>query len=791
MKVSEHWLREWITMDLTREALCERLTLSGLEVESCNPAAEKFSDVVIAKILQVAKHPEADHLQVCEISIGNETLSNIVSGAQNIKPGMHVAFAGEGAVLPNGLTITVNKIRNVVSRGMLCSARELGLAESSEEVFEFPADAPIGKNVWDYLQLSDYVIDVSITPNRGDCLSVQGLAYEISALTDTSLADKKFPVISASIKDALTIAIKQPEECPRYVGRVIRNVKADAKTPVWLQERLRRSGVRCISPVVDVTNYVMLELGQPMHAFDLAAISGNIQVRMATGETLELLDGKTVTLDDETLIIADDHKPLNIAGVMGGMSSAVTLLTQDIFLESAFFNSTCVARQCRLYQLNSESSHRFERGIDPLLQKKAIERATELILMICGGKAGPVIDVSHDKLLPMPAVIHLRQARIEKILGFSIAAKSIENILTRLGFKLKKNKEGWQVTVPARRTDITLEIDLIEEIIRLYGYDKLPTHTLTAGLTMQPVSEKILSQDAISATLQDLGFHEIISYSFIDKKSHDLFNPHVPPKILVNPITADMTVMRASLLPGLVKTLQYNQNRQRLRVRLFEIGLRFLQRDGRVLQEMMLGGLVSGLTWPKQWGAEKRMVDFFDLKGDLENLFQRTFATGQFSFKAGEHPALHPGQTAYIYREDRIIGVIGALHPLVLQTLDLGDKPMVFELALDELMPASTPIFADFSRFPEIERDLALIVDQTVTADDIKRRIIDSAGELLKNIKIFDIYQGQGIASGKKSIALALTLQHSCRTLMDSEVAQLMDRVVTDLKETFSAELRG
>ena len=792
MKFSELWLQEWVNPTLTQEELCAKLTMAGLEVDDLAPVAEQFSGIVVGKILSFEQHPDADRLNVCQVDIGKTTLS-IVCGAKNVKPGMKIPAALDGAVLPNKTKITSSNLRGVTSHGMLCSAVELGLSEQGEGLLQLPYDAPIGANIWEYLRLTDFIMDVAITPNRGDCLSIMGMAKEVAALTESALHIPNLLPVQSSIEDSLSVHIQKPIECPRYVGRIIRGIQADQVTPMWIQERLRRGGVRCISPVVDVMNYVMLELGQPMHAFDLSKISQEINVRFALPEeSLNLLDGQTVALTEETLVIADKEKPLAIAGVMGGLDSSVTLLTQDIFLESAFFSAPYIAKMGRIYHLSSESSYRFERGIDPTIQALAIERATELLLEIVGGKAGPLIEVVHTDHLPQPSVIHLRRARISQILGLTLKDQEIESIMRRLGFAVQSASDGWQVTVPARRSDITLEVDLIEEVIRLHGYDNLPLHQSISSMQMHARPEDKVYLSTLRRALCDLGFNEVVTYSFIDKKWQSLFDPEHQAKELMNPITAEMAVMRTNLWPGLITTLLYNQNRQQSRVRLFETGLRFiLEEDGALLQQSVLSGVITGPSFPQQWGIPNREADFFDLKGDLQNIFKLTRAMDEFTFEASQHPALHPGQTASICRNRKQVGLMGALHPSIKKELDITGNVFVFEILLDGLEPARLARFSEVSKFPEISRDLALLVKQTVPAQAIQDTIINIAGELLKTLNVFDVYQGKGITPDCKSIALSLTLQHASRTLRDEEVADLMERIIVALKDQFAAELRS
>lgn len=792
MKVSELWLREWVNPNLTREALCNRLTLSGLEIESVMQVAGEFSGVVVGHILKIEKHPEADRLNICEVDVGAKENLQIVCGASNVTVGMKVPAALDGAMLPNNLKIKVTKLRGVTSYGMLCSATELGFTEESKGLFELPRNAVPGENVWEYLNLSDHILEINITPNRGDCLSLKGLSKDIAVLTDTKQTVLEISPNKEKIKDTLSITLEAAEDCPHYVGRIIRNVQADAITPVWLQERLRRSGVRCISPIVDVMNYVMLELGQPMHSFDLGKISEKIIVRKAkNSERLELLDGQTVDLNNEVLVIADREKPLAMAGVMGGLESSVTLLTKDIFLESAYFKPATVTKTVRKYHLNSESAYRYERGIDPEIQVAAIERATQLILQIAGGEPGPVINAVEKKFLPQPTIISLRKERVCKILGVKIENDFIEKTLHQFGFTCEKTKDGWNVTVPPRRSDLALEIDLIEEIMRVYGTEHLPIRDYTAPLKTFKCPENRLTLQTLRRSLCDLGYHEVVTYSFVDSNLQRLLNPQHSPKPLLNPISSDMDVMRTNLWPGLVKTMLFNQNRQQNRVRIFETGLRFIPNQNSYLQERVIAGLITGDVLPEQWGCPKRAADFFDLKGNLQDLFKLTRHAEDFIFKKGEHSALHPGQTAEIFRGNELIGICGALHPEILQSLDVTGKVFVFELKLDVLEQAHFPQSVEISKFPEIRRDLALIVDQAIPSAAIQATIIETAKELLKDIFVFDVYQGKGIVEGCKSIAIALTLQHSSRTLVDEEVADLMNRVIVALKGKFKAELRG
>jgi phenylalanyl-tRNA synthetase beta chain len=711
---------------------------------------------------------------------------------------MKVAVAMINAQLPSDLTITQSTIRGVDSFGMLCSARELGLTEEKESkgILDLPKDAPIGKDIREYLQLQDDILDISVTPNRGDCLSIRGLARELAASLQSALLPKKISThpIKKATASKFPITLNTKNACPRYVGRIIRQVKADTASPIWLQERLRRSGIRSISPIVDVTNYVMLELGQPMHAFDLATIQQGIQVRYAKpGEKIALLDGSEKVLDNQTMVIADHQQPLAIAGVMGGLSSSVTLLTTDILLESAYFSPEVIARQRQAYQLSSESAYRFERGIDPTMQAEAIDYATQLIISITGGEAEEIIEVVEPNYLPQPPVIHLSHEQVTRLLGIKLSKQHIEQIFDRLKFVwMVLPHDEWEITPPPYRNDITIAEDVIEEIARLYGYNNIPTHHLQARLTL-PAAEEMASDGHIKRLKQiltDLGYHEIISYSFVDKQLQTLFDPQIAPRELLNPISADMSVMRTNLWPGLINALIYNQSRQQQRIRLFEVGTCFISHEQNLQQPLKLAGMIAGPAYPEQWGLNARKVDFYDLKGNIEALLSLQGCEA-ISFIPATHPALHPGQTASICQKNNQIGCLGVLHPSILQSLDLTDPVFLFELDLSLLQYPQLVCTQDISKFPEIRRDLAILVKHTIPAQRIQDTIRETAGDWLKDVFIFDIYQGKGIAPDLKSVALALIWQHPTRTLVDEEITVLMDQILNILKGQVGAELRS
>ncbi len=787
MKFSEQWLREWVDPDIDRERLCEQLTMAGLEVDAVEPVAPSFSGVVVGEIVSAERHPDADKLQICRVDVAQPEPLSIVCGAANARAGIKVPVALVGAVLPGDFKIKEARLRGVLSAGMLCSARELGLAEEADGLLELPDDAEPGRDLRDYLRLDDVTIELGLTPNRGDCLSVMGVAREVAAINDLPLRIPPTEPVAATDDTGLPVRIVAGEACPRYVGRVIRNIDPAARTPVWMEERLRRSGVRPLGAVVDVTNYVMLELGQPMHAFDLDKLNGEIQVRRArAGEALRLLDGQQVALREGSLVIADEEAPVALAGIMGGAGSAVGEETRNIFLESAFFTPEAMAGQARSYGLHTDSSHRFERGVDPALQERAIERATTLLLAIAGGDPGPVTEVSLSRYLPRAPHVPLREARISRLLGSEFSAGEVTGILSKLGMTVEPDEKGWRVVPPSYRFDIAIEADLIEELARIRGYDRLPGIRPEGRLAMQPCPESRLPLEALRRLLTARGYQEVITYSFVDPALEKLLNPEQEPLALANPIASDMAVMRTTLWSGLLPVVAYNLNRQHARVRVFETGLRFVPSADGVRQEKVLAGAICGLAEPEQWGESAREVDFFDLKGDVEALL----APLPLRFRRAEHPALHPGQSARIHLREEPVGWLGLLHPSIEQRLELSRPVMLFELRLNGVLERPVPRFREFSRYPAIRRDLAIIVDEAVEAEAVLSCIRESAGELLQDICLFDVYQGKGIDPGRKSLALGLTLQHYSRTLEDREVDDLIHRVVDAIEQRLGGTLR-
>ncbi len=791
MKFSEQWLRGWVNPQVGRDELVARLSMAGLEVDSVTPAAGVFSGVVVGEVLSTEQHPDADKLRVCQVSNGSETFQ-VVCGAPNVRPGLKIPFAMIGAELPGDFKIKKAKLRGVESNGMLCSQAELQVGEGNDGLMELPADAPVGEDIRVYLDLEDASIEVDLTPNRGDCLSLAGLAREVGALYAAPVTRPVVATVAPVHDEVRSVEVLAPAACPRYLGRVIRNVDLSKPAPLWMVERLRRADVRSIDAAVDITNYVMLELGQPLHAFDLAEINGGIRVRMAEeGEKLVLLDGQEVTLRSDTLVIADHTRALAIAGVMGGEHSGVSASTRDVFLESAFFDQIAVAGKARSYGLHTDASHRYERGVDWKLAREAMERATGLLLEITGGEAGPIIETVNEQYLPSIAPITLRAARISQMLGMEMDSAEVERLLSGLGLTISADGAGqWRVEVPSHRFDISLEVDLIEELARLYGYNRLPVRYPQARLAPQAKAEARSDLPELRRLLVARGYQEAITYSFIDPKQFELFSPGVEPLLLANPISNDMAAMRASLWPGLVKSLQHNLNRQQDRVRLFESGLRFVGQLEGLKQEPMLSGVVCGSRLPEGWAQGRDVVDFFDVKADVEAVLGFAGALDSFTFVAGKHPALHPGQTARIERDGREVGYIGAIHPELSKNLGLDRPVFVFELVLAEVALGKMPKFQELSRFPEVRRDLALLADRDVAASAVLEVIRENAGEWLTDLRLFDVYQGKGIDPHRKSLAVGLTWQHPSRTLNDDEVNSTTQNILTSLEKRLNATLR-
>ncbi|NCP63252.1 MAG: phenylalanine--tRNA ligase subunit beta [Paraglaciecola sp.] len=793
MKFSEKWLREWVNPAVTSAELSEQLSMAGLEVDGLEPVAGQFTGVVVGEVVGCAQHPDADKLRVTKVNVGADELLDIVCGAPNCRVGLKVAVAQVGAVLPGDFKIKKAKLRGQPSMGMLCSFSELGISDDHNGIIELPVDAPVGSDIREYLQLDDVSIDVDLTPNRADCLGIKGLAREVGVLNQLSVCEQAIQPVTVTIDASREIRLDAPADCPRYLGRIIKNINLDANTPLWMVEKLRRSGIRSIDPVVDVTNFVLLEFGHPMHAFDNDTLQGSIVVRLATaGEKLTLLDGNEVSLDAQTLVIADEEKALAMAGIFGGRDSGVTDNSQNIFLESAFFAPDLIRGKARRYGLHTDASHRYERGVDPALQRTAMERATALLLDIVGGDAGPIVEAVSEAHIPNAKTVTLRKNRLSKVLGLAIDDNKVSDIFTRLGFTVEYRGENWTVQVPAYRFDISIEEDLIEEVARVFGYNNIPDAAPQANLQMSRHTEQRIELSELKHILIDNDFQEAITYSFVDPKIQSLLFPHINALVLPNPISADMSAMRVSLWPGLLQAVSYNQKRQQGRVRLFESGLRFMpdknEKTG-VQQQSMIAGVVSGLAADEHWSQSTRAVDFFDLKADVERLLALS-GRPDFSFKACEHSALHPGQSAGIYAGEDCIGYMGAIHPQFEKKLGLSGRTYVFELHIAKLGLKKLPQAHEISKFPANRRDIAIVVDDDKVVGEILHCIEKFGANQLVGLNLFDVYRGKGIASGSKSLAISLTLQDKTRTLEEHEIQGLVDGILTVLSEKFGASLR-
>lgn len=794
MKFSESWLREWVNPAISRDELTHQITMAGLEVDDVIAVAGDFSGVVVGEVVECGQHPDADKLRVTKVNVGGEELLDIVCGAPNCRQGLKVAVAVVGAVLPGDFKIKKAKLRGQPSHGMLCSYGELGIEIESDGIIELPLDAPIGTDIREYLQLNDVIIDVDLTANRADCLGMVGLAREVGVLNRLNVTEPSWEAANVSSERRVEIDVANPEACPRYLGRVVSNVNVKAQTPDWMVEKLRRSGIRSIDPIVDITNYVLVEFGQPMHAFDLDKIDGGIKVRLGNGEEkLTLLDGNEIIVPADTLVIADNSQALALAGVFGGEASGVSEQTRDIMLECAFFAPLAIMGKARRLGLHTDSSHRFERGVDPELQHKAMDRATRLVLDICGGEAGPVVEAKSEAHLPKAADIELRRSKLDKLLGHHINDADVGEILTRLGFQVEKQGSDWQVKTATYRFDMAIEEDLIEEVARIYGYNNIPNTAPLAHLSMTDHKESDLKLRRVRAMLVARGFQEAVTYSFVDPKLQKLVHPDSEAMVLPNPISSEMSAMRLSMFTGLLNAVGYNQARQQTRVRLFETGLRFIpdaQAESGVRQQAMLGAVIAGPQSDEHWSMESKTVDFFDLKGDLEAIIGLTVSEAEFSFKGAQHPAMHPGQCAEILRNDRVIGYIGAVHPSLEKPFGLNGKTIVFELELDALLQAKLPQAQAVSKFPANRRDIAIVVDEEVAAGDVMTLIRKVGENQLVGLNLFDVYRGKGVEQGKKSLAIALTLQDNTRTLEEKEIAEMVDTVVSALKSEFNASLR-
>lgn len=791
MRISEQWLREWVDPPLDSHALAEQLTMAGLEVDRITAAGADFEQVVVGRVIDLRAHPEAERLRIARVEVGGPAPLQIVCGAANVRVGLCAPTALPGARLPDGTIITETELRGECSQGMLCSAKELGLGDDAGGLLELPIDSRPGLDLHILLELNDRIIEVDLTPNRGDCLSMAGIAREVAVLNRCALTVPPIPSVQPLLDERFPITLEAPTDCPRYAGRVIRHVDPTAATPLWMVERLRRAGLRSLGPLIDVTNYVMLELGQPLHAFDLDKLSEAIVVRRARpGEQLQLLNGQTVTPDEDTLLITDASGPIALAGIMGGAGTECDDRTRTVFLESAFFAPLAIAGRARRYGLHTDASHRFERGVDPALQARAIERASQLLIAIAGGKPGPLIDVAQPDHLPRRQAIPLRRQRLHQVLGQAIDNDEVGDTLQRLGMAVEDSDTGWTVTPPPFRFDIAIEVDLIEEIGRIHGYHRLPSRQPTIRLQPGTCPELTLDAARLADTLLLRDYQEIISYSFVPAPLQERLDPEHAGIALSNPISTDMAVMRTTLWPGLVRTLEYNRKRQQDRVRLFETGVVFRGNPAAPEQIDCIGGLISGPLLPEQWGNRSQPVDFYDLKGDVEALLALTGEPTAYRFVARTHPALHPGQSARIERDGHPVGWLGALHPALCRELEMGSGVYLFELRIDGLARRHLPTFRALSKFPHSRRDLALLLDETVAASTLVATIHELGGEQLQQVTVFDVYRGQGVPEGRKSIACGLIFQDFQSNLTDQTIDDRVAAIVDGLNQRLDAQLR-
>ena len=793
MKFSEAWLREWVNPDLARDDLLQQLTMAGLEVDGVEPVAETFSGVVVGLVESCEKHLDADKLSLCSVFDGKER-HQVICGAPNVRKGLVTAYAKVGAVLPDNFKIKKAKLRGVESFGMLCSAAELGLGDDHDGILELPEALPVGADFFTAYALDDVTVDVDLTPNRGDCLSLRGLAREVGVLNNLAVAYPQVNPVAATHKETFPVELANPEGCPRYLGRVIKGIDLTKPTPAWMRERLRRCGLRSIDPAVDVTNYVLIELGQPMHAFDLNQISDGIVVRNAVaGDKLTLLDGQDVDLDEQTLLITDANGPVAIAGVMGGERSGVQTNTEDLFLECAFFSPLAIAGTARRYGLHTDASHRYERGVDYELQAMAMERATQLLIEIVGGEPGPVTEVLASEQLPSAQPVTLRQRRLQQLLGTAVEAQQVDDAFARLDFKVIERSDtggdlSWTIVPPSHRFDIAIEADLVEEICRIFGYNNIPSKNPTAALELRSIDIEQNSEAALKRHLAGLGLQEVITYTFIDPALQDLLDPQVAPLALANPMSSEQSVMRTNMLPGLVDAAQNNRARQQDQVRIFEVGQTFLPDSQGLKQRMMVAGLLWGRRQAQNWHAGSDNVDFYDLKGLVDDLCNWA-GLSNVQVERADDTVLHPGQSANLLVDGQSIGRFGRLHPEVENRLELSGV-FVFELDAQSILSRPRRVFTGLSRYPSVRRDFAVVVDKAVTAAEVEAVVREALGEILVEFRLFDVYEGKGIDLNEKSLAIGLTLQSQDATLNEEDIGHYAQAAVSALESAVKARLR-
>jgi len=792
MKFSENWLRELVPLNATRDELCHKLTMAGLEVEGIEAIGGPLEGIVVAEIVECSAHPNADKLRVCQVATGTGETVQIVCGAPNARAGLKAPLATVGATMPNGMQIKKAALRGVDSFGMLCSAKELGIDADASGLLELPSDASVGTPLANYLHLPDAAIEIKLTPNRPDCLSVQGVARDVAAIFGVPAAVPAIATIAATTMHERKVELHAGADCPRYCGRLIEGIDASAQTPFWMAERLRRSGLRPISLLVDVTNYVLLEMGQPLHAFDNTTLTGTIGVRRArAGENLKLLDESEVKLDSEFLVITDVDKPVALAGIMGGYETRVTDATRDVFLEAAHFAPTAISGRARKLGMHTDASHRFERGVDPELPRLALERATQLIVEFGGGEAGPITEATLPEFLAQPAAVSLRRARLKRLLGINVADADVARILAALDMQVETTADGWRAIPPTRRFDIAIEEDLIEEIARIHGYEKIPT-TMPAGeIRVAEPSETRVDEAALRRQLAARDYREAVTYAFLDADLLKRWQLDTGAIALANPLAADLGTMRTSLLPGLVSALIANRRRQQERVRLFEIGRVFKQGADGPLETVRVAGVACGQANELQWAADKRAVDFYDVKGDAESLFALTGDVRAFRTAASAANWLHPGRSADFLRGDAVVGSLGALHPRLLKALDFDADVYAFEFDLEPIVARTVPRGAAVARFPSVRRDLSFELPENVSYAAVEMAVRHAVGAVLHEIFVFDRYAGPNLAQGLKSVAIGLILQDDSRTLTDADADESVDLAVAALQRDCQARLRG
>ncbi|WP_313604079.1 phenylalanine--tRNA ligase subunit beta [Comamonas jiangduensis] len=818
MQFPESWLRQYCNPNLTTQQLADTLTMAGLEVEELEPVAPAFSGIVVGEIKEAVQHPDADRLHVCQVDVGGPELLNIVCGAPNARVGIRIPCAMVGAELPPGadgkpFKIKIGKLRGVPSYGMLCSAKELGIDDDASGLLELPVDAPLGQNIREYLNLDDTLFTLKLTPNLAHCLSVYGIARELSALTGAPLKAIDYPQAVVASQDKLSVKIEAADLCGRFSGRIVRNVNTQVQTPKWMVDRLARCGQRSVSPLVDISNYVMFELGRPSHIFDLDKINGGLTVRWGKeGETLKLLNGNTVKLDgsNKVGVIADDSAVESLAGIMGGDHTAVSHETQNIYIEAAFWFPKAVAGRSRHFNFSTDAGHRFERGVDPEFTVEHIERITQLVLEICGTPATQVCAIDdHQPNMPHPKPVQLRVARAAKVIGMPVTQQQCLDALNGLGLPATVASEGViSVTAPTFRFDINLEEDLIEEVARMIGYDNLPTTKPLAPISPKLRAENKRSPYAVRHALAALGYQETINFSFVEEKWEAELAGNTNPIKLLNPIASQLSVMRSSLIGSLMQVLKFNVDRKAPRVRVFELGRVFLRDDSVVEsdttvkgfeQPMRVAGLAYGAAAQQQWGQADAKVDFYDVKGDVEALL----APLKPVFEAAEHPAMHPGRCARVVLNGKAIGVVGELHPQWRQEWDLAQAPVLFELELDAVLAREVPKFQAVAKHQAVERDIAVVVKETVTHAQVMAAVAAGVqGGILRNAVLFDVFRPKKLKAGEeaapgslaqdeKSLAVRLTLGRDDAALTDVEIDAAMQGAIAALQSQVAARLRG